>query len=164
MSEGVESALHICLALDWLGSPAPVPTARLAAAYELQPTYLNKHLQALARAGILTSVPGRRGGFALARDLADVTLLDVVAAIEGPDEAFRCQEIRRRGVGAQVPAARFRKRCAIASAMRSAETAWRQALAAQTLADVRAAADRHAPHAGPALRRWHATPTTDTKE
>src|SRR5262245_21234011 len=100
MSDGVEWALHACLMLDWLGEEAPLPTATLAAAYELPPPYLNKHLQALVRAGVLESTSGRKGGFRLARPAAEITLLDVVTAIEGPDEAFRCQEIRARGMGA----------------------------------------------------------------
>ena len=64
-SQGVEWALHACLNLSWLDAPAP--TGTLAAFYDLPPAYLNKQLQALVRAGILTSTPGPRGGFQLAR-------------------------------------------------------------------------------------------------
>jgi DNA-binding IscR family transcriptional regulator len=82
--------------------------------------------------------------------------MDVVTAIEGPDEAFQCTEIRQRGAGAGRPERQFRTPCAISTAMRKAEMAWRRALAAQTLADVQAAADRRAPQAGDAIRRWYA--------
>jgi Rrf2 family protein len=157
MSEGVEWALHSCLTLAWLGEEAgPVPTARLAATFELPPAYLNKQLQALAKAGIVVSTPGPRGGFRLARKPARITLLDIVTAIEGPDDAFRCQEIRRRGVGASVPKAQFSERCAVASAMRAADVAWRRALAEQTLAGVQAEADRDAPQTAAMMRSWHA--------
>lgn len=157
MSEGVEWALHSCLTLAWLGDEAgPVSTARLAATFELPPAYLNKQLQALAKAGIVVSTPGPRGGFRLARKPERITLLDVVTAIEGPDDAFRCQEIRQRGVGAAVPKAQFSERCAVASAMRTADLAWRRALAEQTLAGVQAAADRDAPQAAAMMRSWHA--------
>jgi Rrf2 family protein len=158
MSEGVEWAVHSCLALAWLGDGVPVPTARLAGTFELPPAYLNKQLQALAKAGIVRSTPGPRGGFGLARLPEDITLLDVVTAIEGPDEAFQCQEIRQRGIGANVPKKQFREQCAVAAAMRSADIAWRRALAEQTLADVRAAAERSAPDAQQLMREWHATP------
>ncbi|WP_405141298.1 Rrf2 family transcriptional regulator [Sphaerisporangium sp. NBC_01403] len=156
MSEGVEWAMHCCLTLDWLGEDRPVPMARLAASYELPPAYLNKQLQALVKAGILTSTAGARGGFRLARPLDKITLMDVVTAIEGPDEAFQCMEIRRRGMGAETPERQFRIPCAVTTAMRKAEMAWRKALAAQTLADVRANADRHAPNVGDSIRRWYA--------
>lgn len=153
MGEGVEWALHCCLTLAWLGDDEPVSTARLAEGYELPAAYLNKQLQALVRAGVLASVPGARGGFRLARRPERITLMDVVAAIEGNDDAFQCQEIRRRGLGADAPGGDFRAPCAIATAMRSAELAWRRELAAQTLDDVRKAAEAHAPRAAERTRR-----------
>jgi Rrf2 family protein len=157
MGEGVEWAVHSCLVLAWLGDAEPVPTGRLAATFELPPAYLNKQLQALSKAGILTSTPGPRGGFRLARAPEDISLLDVVTAIEGPDEAFRCQEIRQRGVGAGVPKRQFREQCAVAAAMRQADVAWRRTLAQQSLADVKLSADRAAPHTAELMREWHAS-------
>lgn len=62
MSEGVEWAIHSCLNLTWLEPGEAVTAARMAAFYALPAAYLNKQLQALARAGILTSTPGPRGG------------------------------------------------------------------------------------------------------
>ncbi|MEU7532473.1 Rrf2 family transcriptional regulator, partial [Saccharothrix sp. NPDC042600] len=105
MGEGVEWAVHCCLNLAWIGERA-IPATRLAAYYELPAAYLNKQLQALARAGLLTSTPGPRGGFRLARAPERITLMDVVSAVEGPDQAFRCTEIRHRGpaAGTATPA------------------------------------------------------------
>ncbi|MEU5848132.1 RrF2 family transcriptional regulator [Saccharopolyspora shandongensis] len=151
MGEGVEWGLHCCLTLAWLGDE-PVPTARLAAQFDLPPAYLNKRLQALVRAEILTSTPGARGGFRLARPPAKITLMDVVAAIEGPEDAFRCAEIRQRGAGTGTPAGEFRKRCGIDAAMRRAELAWRRELASQTIADLM---DTAPPRAADRVRRWH---------
>lgn len=155
MSDGVEWALHSCVNLAWSGPDRAVSAARLAAWHDLPAAYLNKQLQALARAGIVVSTPGPRGGFRLARPLADISLMDVVAAVEGPDEAFRCTEIRRQGPGgpdreaeAGAPA------CAIAQAMGRAELAWRTALAAQDLDGIRRQAERQAPDAPERLRAW----------
>ena len=155
MSEGVEWATHTCLLLDWLQTGEPVPTARLAAAYELPPPYLNKQLQALVRAGILTSTRGKRGGFELARPLERISLLDVVDAIEGPEPAFRCTEIRRCGLGATSRSS-FRSPCEIAAAMQEAESEWRAALRRRTLAHIRDSAEAGKPHLGAAARRWYA--------
>lgn len=157
MSEGVEWGLHCCVTLAWLGDERPVSTARLAASFDLPAAYLNKRLQALVRAGILSSTPGARGGFRLARPPEAITLMDVVAAIEGPEEAFRCTEIRQQGAGAEAPGRDFRGPCGIATAMRRAELAWRRELAAQTLADVLAAAPATA---ADRTRRWFATERT----
>ncbi|MFJ3976440.1 RrF2 family transcriptional regulator [Streptomyces sp. NPDC090021] len=155
MSEGVEWALHSCVNLAWSGPDRAVTAARLAAWHDLPAAYLNKQLQALARAGILTSSPGPRGGFRLARPLAAVSLMDVVAAVEGPEEAFRCAEIRRQGPGA-APTAEGADAadCAIAHAMGRAELAWRRALAAQNLDEIRQQAERQAPEAPQRLRAW----------
>jgi Rrf2 family protein len=142
MSQGVEWALHTCLNLSWLDAPAP--TGVLAAFYQLPPAYLNKQLQALVRAGILTSTSGPRGGFQLAREPQGITLLDVVAAIEGPEELFRCDEILRHGPG-QHEGVDYRQSCAFAHAMRGAELAWRRELAGRTVADVRADVERAHP-------------------
>ncbi len=142
MSQGVEWALHTCLNLSWL--EAPVPTGTLAAFYELPPAYLNKQLQALVRAGILTSVSGPRGGFRLARDPAAISLLDIVAAIEGADELFRCDQILGKGPGNHA-GVDYRQSCAFAQAMRGAELAWRRELAGRTVADVRTDVERSHP-------------------
>jgi Rrf2 family protein len=156
MSEGVEWAAHCCITIDWLGDERPVPTAKLAAGYEVPPAYLNKQLQALVKAGLLVSVPGAKGGFRLARPLGEITLMDVVAAIEGPDDAFRCTEIRRNGPGADSPEHLFRKPCAVADAMREAELAWRRALAGRTLSEIKARVDKLSPQTGSNLREWYA--------
>ena len=52
MSEGVEWALHCCLNLALLEPGQAVTAARLAAFHDLPAAYLNKQLQALARAGM----------------------------------------------------------------------------------------------------------------
>jgi Rrf2 family protein len=144
MSEGVEWTLHCCVTLGWLDTDKPVSTAKLAAIFELPPAYLNKRLQTLVRAGILASTPGVHGGFRLARPPEKITLMEVVAAIEGRENAFRCTEIRQRGAGAERPAHEYQRQCAITTAMRKAELAWRRELASQTLADMMANAPQAA--------------------
>ncbi|MFC4335545.1 RrF2 family transcriptional regulator [Salininema proteolyticum] len=155
MSEGVEWAAHCCLVLDWMDGEA-MPTAKLAAAFELPAHYLNKQLQPLAKAGILTSTAGKKGGFRLARPLEEITLMDVVAAIEGPQEAFQCTEIRQKGVWADEPESAFKLPCAIDGAMKSAELEWRKALASKTLADISATACGQAPGLKDRVRDWYA--------
>ncbi|MFI8849253.1 Rrf2 family transcriptional regulator [Streptomyces sp. 891-h] len=145
MSEGVEWVLHSCLNLAWAEGRA-VPAGKLAAFYDLPPAYLNRQLQALARAGIVASTSGPRGGFRLARDPAKVTLLDVVVAIEGEQPAFRCQQIMRDGPGGRSDVD-YRSRCLVSQAMSRAELAWRRELAGQTLADIKNAVESKHPDA-----------------
>lgn len=155
IAEGVEWGAHCCLLLDWLGPDATVTGARLAAAFELPAPYLTKQLQALVAAGLLRSTRGPNGGFALARPLERITMLDVVEAIEGTDPAFRCTEIRQCGIGRGTPdpARAFRSPCNIAGAMHAAEEEWRRSLRASTLADLQGQAERASPGLRERLRR-----------
>ena len=93
MGRGVEWAVHSCVNMAWTPAGEAVNSARLAEYYKLPAAYLNKQLQALVRAGILGSVSGPRGGFHLARRPENVTVLDIVLALEGPDPVFRCEGI-----------------------------------------------------------------------
>src|SRR4051812_24826003 len=95
LSGGVEWAVHCCVVLSQ--AEAPVPAPRLAEYHGVSRTYLAKHLQLLSRSGLVTSTGGRVGGYALTREAADITVLDVVLAIEGDEPAFRCTEIRQNG-------------------------------------------------------------------
>jgi len=153
MSEGVEWAVHCCLTLVWLGNEGPVSTAKLAAAFEVPSHYLNKFLQSLVRADILTSSAGAKGGFQLAKAPDRITLLDVVIAIEGDEWAFRCTEIRQRGAGCYAKPNEFARPCGIAAAMQRAEMAWRNELAATTIADLLKGSPSSSAQR---IKRWHA--------
>ncbi|MEZ5343842.1 MAG: Rrf2 family transcriptional regulator [Acidimicrobiales bacterium] len=80
--------------------PGQVTQPVLAELHDVPPAYLTKQLQRLRTAGIVESQPGRAGGYRLARPTADITVLDVVLATEGPERAFRCTEIRQKGPSA----------------------------------------------------------------
>lgn len=135
MSEGVEWTLHCCTVLATLPSDQALPAAKLAELHDVAPAYLAKHLQAAAAAGIVESVAGPRGGYRLARPPAEVSLLDVVQAVDGDQTAFRCSEIRQQGPVVGPPSA-YRRACGIARAMWRAEEAWRAELAGTTIADL----------------------------
>jgi Rrf2 family nitric oxide-sensitive transcriptional repressor len=51
---------------------------------------LSRALQNLCQHEILHAVHGAQGGYVLAHELAQVSLLDVLTAIEGPTEVVRC--------------------------------------------------------------------------
>jgi Rrf2 family protein len=152
LSQGVEWGLHCCVVLGQ--ATAPVPAARLAVYHGVSQTYLAKHLQALARAGLVRSTQGQVGGYELTREPGAITVLDVVSAIDGDAPAFRCTEIRQRGpLG--TPPERCLRPCAIARAMAAAEHAWREALRAVTIADLTEDVQEDTDGAAmPRLREW----------
>ena len=114
---------------------APPSRRRLAEFFDLPEPYLAKLLKALVADEVLTSVPGVNGGYRLARRPEQITVLDVVRAVNGHSGMFHCAEIRqRRPVG--LTAAQCRQPCGIAKVMYEAELAWRNSLAAATVADL----------------------------
>lgn len=135
LGDGVEQAIHSVAMLSGLSDDGVLSAAALAEFHGVSTSYLLKHLQALSGAGILATVPGPKGGYKLAKSPEDISLLDIVLAVEGPAPAFRCNEIRQRGpnpVGSHL----FAKPCNIASAMLKAERAYRAELAKTSVADL----------------------------
>ncbi|MFI7546729.1 RrF2 family transcriptional regulator [Actinoplanes sp. NPDC049599] len=155
MSGGVEWALHCAVVLT--AADRPVPAARLAELHDVSGSYLAKQLQALSRAGLVQSVQGHAGGYVLTRPPAEITVLDVVEAVDGARPAFLCTEIRRRGPMATAAEACLRP-CAISRAMTAADDAWRAALRAVTIADLAAdVTGDYGPGTFAGLRTWLAT-------
>jgi Rrf2 family protein len=153
LPEGVEWALHCTWLLTVARDRDALPARRLAEFYGLPEAYLAKLLKTLVRAGLLSATSGPRGGFRLARAPGDITVADVVEAVEGPSPLFHCTEIRQRGP-VPLTGAACRTPCGIARVMDRAERAWRKELAATTIADLVATAG-----VGAATRtsRWLAT-------
>jgi Rrf2 family transcriptional regulator, nitric oxide-sensitive transcriptional repressor len=81
ISQTAEYALR---AVVWLaGHPdADLSTPNIARVTQAPPGYLSKVLQALSRAGLVESRPGRKGGFRLLRPPTELSVLDVVNAVD----------------------------------------------------------------------------------
>ena len=85
-------AEYACLAMLELaaqyGNPKPVPLTEIANKHGISsPRFLVQILIQLNKAGLVTSTRGAAGGYHLARRPADVTLADVIAAVEGTEQA-----------------------------------------------------------------------------
>ena len=62
----------------------PIKGERLADAQDIPLQFLEHILLELKHAGIVRARRGARGGYWLARDAAEITLADVIRAVEGP--------------------------------------------------------------------------------
>jgi Rrf2 family protein len=80
----VEYGLRALLDLALHGQHEPSLSRDIAQRQGIPETYLNQLLLQLRRAGLVTSVRGPRGGHMLARATIDVTVLEVMEALEGP--------------------------------------------------------------------------------
>ena len=67
----------------------PVKGERVAAAQEIPLNFLENILLELRRSGIVASQRGAEGGYWLAKPAAEVTVADVIRAVEGPIATVR---------------------------------------------------------------------------
>jgi Rrf2 family transcriptional regulator, cysteine metabolism repressor len=75
----------------------PVSLGAVAEAETLPLSYLEHLVAKLRGAGLVTSVRGAHGGYRLAREPAEITMLDVVEALEGPIAPMECFHVDREG-------------------------------------------------------------------
>lgn len=89
ISEASSLGLHAmaCLA-SYEGQS--VTTKYLAEKLNGSSNHLSKIMQRLVKAGLVSSIRGPKGGFFLAADADDITLLDVYEAIEGRFNQVEC--------------------------------------------------------------------------
>ena len=77
-------AVRAVLYLAQLGSERRAATSQIAQEQQIPPSFLAKIVSQLSVAGLLQTSRGARGGVSLARDPDDISLLEVVEAIDGP--------------------------------------------------------------------------------
>ena len=91
ISRSVEYAL---IALQHMNALAPhtLASARdISRRYDLPSGLVAKLLQKLSTHGIARSEQGAHGGYTLMRQLDDITLFDLIEAVEGPQQFAACR-------------------------------------------------------------------------
>ena len=77
-------AVRAMVYLAQLKTEGKAPTSRIAQEKQIPPSFLAKIVSQLSVAGLLQTSRGAHGGVSLARSPEEITLLDVVEAIDGP--------------------------------------------------------------------------------
>ena len=77
-------ALRALVELGRSKTQAPVPIGELARRRDIPVQFLEQLFAVLRRAGVLRSQRGVKGGYAFARDPADITVREVVELLDGP--------------------------------------------------------------------------------
>ncbi len=83
-------AVRAVLHLARMGSNDRAATSTVAREQNIPPSFLAKIISQLSIAGLLHTSRGARGGVTLARDPSDISLLEVVEAIDGPIQLNEC--------------------------------------------------------------------------
>jgi Rrf2 family protein len=68
----------------------PVPLREVASRQSISKLYLSQLTISLKNSGLLRSVWGNKGGYILGRPAAEIRLLDIVEAIDGPVFVLGC--------------------------------------------------------------------------
>jgi Rrf2 family transcriptional regulator, cysteine metabolism repressor len=84
LSRTVGYALQATMQLAEAKSGTPIPCSQLAAQGQMPERFLLQILRNLVTHGILHSTRGVDGGYTLERSAADISLLDLIEAIDGP--------------------------------------------------------------------------------
>lgn len=84
LSRTVAYAIQATLQLAQTDSVVPIPCSKLAAQGGMPERFLLQILRNLVTHGILRSTRGVEGGYALVRQPADISMLEVIEAIDGP--------------------------------------------------------------------------------
>ncbi|MGD8719776.1 MAG: Rrf2 family transcriptional regulator [Candidatus Zixiibacteriota bacterium] len=84
MSTRGRFGLRALLQLAENGNRSPVSVSALAKDMSVSADYLMQLFVKLRRAGLVKSIRGPRGGFRLSREPSEITVGDIVRAVEGP--------------------------------------------------------------------------------
>ena len=131
----VEWVLHCCAVLSGLPEGRYLSTKDLAEFHGLPKEYLSKALQSLSQARLIESTLGPSGGYRLTKAAGQITLLDIVEAIEGKRSTFNCTEIRKNNP-CRLAQDCESKPCGIARIMWEADEAWRNTLRNVSLSEL----------------------------
>jgi Rrf2 family protein len=89
ISAKAEYAVRAAVELASADGDKPVKAERLASAQEIPLNFLENILGELRHAGVVRSQRGAEGGFRLARPANEVTIADVIRAVDGPLASIR---------------------------------------------------------------------------
>ncbi|HEY3318864.1 MAG TPA: Rrf2 family transcriptional regulator [Planctomycetota bacterium] len=101
---------------------------QVAAAQNVSASYLSKVFQQLVKTGLMRSHRGAKGGYALGRPPAQITLRDIAIVFEGSSSLYGCN--------ADHKVCQLGPRCLILNTFAEAERKMHEVLAKVSLADV----------------------------
>lgn len=90
LNQATDYAFRMVLYLSSLPDGTKITGSALAEKQNIPERFLLKIMRSLTAAGIMKSYRGVDGGFALNRSPKDITLFDIIEAVEGQTELQRC--------------------------------------------------------------------------
>jgi len=91
----IEYAIHGLVYLARVSSEKPTLLSDIASAVRVPREYMRKIFRLLGKSRIVSAQRGAGGGYRLARSASEITLKDVVEAIDGSLPLYSCLKARR---------------------------------------------------------------------
>lgn len=132
MKTGVEQSVYAILLLNMLPDKAVLPGEAISQQLGTSPTYFQKLLRKLVSAGLITSVPGVKGGFKLMKKPETICVFDVYLAIEGRQSLYSPSGV----MGVLLELGEQDRCCLLTDLMDEAETAWKAIMQRETIASL----------------------------
>lgn len=130
MKPGVEQSVYAILLLNMLPDKAALPGEAISQQLGTSPTYFQKLLRKLVSAGLITSVPGVKGGFKLNKKPENISVFDIYMAIEGQQALYSPSGVLGDLLELEEP----ERCCLLTDLMLEAESAWRLRMEQETIA------------------------------
>lgn len=130
MKPGVEQSVYAILLLNMLPDKAVLPGEAISQQLGTSPTYFQKLLRKLVSAGLITSVPGVKGGFKLNKKPENISVFDIYEAIEGQQALYSPSGV----LGDLLELKEPERCCLLTDLMLDAENAWRLRMEQETIA------------------------------
>ena len=92
LTNAADYAIRAMLHMACLPEDGVALRSEIARIHGIPSSFMAKILRSLVKAGLLRSTRGVNGGFTLARPTTEISLLDVVEAIEGPLGIVDCTQ------------------------------------------------------------------------
>ena len=89
--------LRALIDLAQYSGEGPVSTTSISARQDLSERYLEQLMSMMKKAGLVKSVRGAAGGYILAKDVKDISVGDVLRALEGSLEPVDCAGLEPDG-------------------------------------------------------------------
>ncbi|MCT3039158.1 Rrf2 family transcriptional regulator [Leuconostoc mesenteroides] len=134
MSSAVEQSLVVLVMLALKKDGLPVKSHVLSEHLEVSESYLKKTMRKLVVANLIKAIASKEGGFKLARNTNDITLLDVYEAIEGEDSFIHSTQLADRVFPAKTAVAEGTKE--VLSIVYEAEKDFKKRLKRTSIADL----------------------------
>ena len=132
LARSFEQSIAIMITIAKQPAGNPIPANALASKLNLSPTYSQKLLRKLVLVGLIKATPGANGGFVLARHPNQISIVDIMQAVDETKHTFSSTGVLELAIdNGEVRASEQVNR-----AFQTADLVWLQVLSQTKLSDL----------------------------